>query len=60
MRLLNCSTQLVAANTKVTKSMAPYELDNVVGHRLLVDLNEDDALAREHIGEAVSAVTAGS
>jgi N-acetylneuraminate synthase/sialic acid synthase len=38
--------------------MPPYELDNVVGRALLVDLGEEDALAFEHLGQA--AVTAQS
>ncbi len=40
--------------------MAPYELDNLIGRTLLVDLNEDDAVAHEHIGAAATAATARS
>jgi len=37
--------------------MPPYELDNVIGRQLVVGISEDDALAREHLGEVVTPVT---
>jgi sialic acid synthase len=36
--------------------MPPYELDNVIGRQLVVGISEDDALAREHLGEIVMPV----
>jgi len=40
--------------------MPPYELDNVIGRPLLVDLGEEEALAREHVGPPVATASAGS
>jgi hypothetical protein len=38
--------------------MPPYELDNVIGRTLLVDLAEEDALAFEHLGPVAAPVAA--
>jgi hypothetical protein len=40
--------------------MPPYEIDNVVGRPLLVDLAEEDALAFEHVGPAGAPVQSGA
>lgn len=40
--------------------MPPYELDNIVGRPLLVDLGEEDALAFEHLGPADARVQSGA
>jgi N-acetylneuraminate synthase/sialic acid synthase len=40
--------------------MPPYELEDVLGRPLLVDLGEDTALAGEHLGVAVAPVGAGA
>ena len=40
--------------------MPPYELENVVGRPLLVDLGEESSLSFEHLGPAVETAWAGS
>jgi N-acetylneuraminate synthase/sialic acid synthase len=40
--------------------LAPYELDTVIGRPLLVDVDEEQALAFEHVGPAVVAAGVGS
>jgi hypothetical protein len=40
--------------------MPPYELDNVIGRTLLVDLAEEDALAFEHLGPATATARSGA
>jgi N-acetylneuraminate synthase/sialic acid synthase len=40
--------------------MPPYELDNVIGRTLLVDLAEEDALAFEHLGPATATAQSGA
>jgi N-acetylneuraminate synthase/sialic acid synthase len=40
--------------------MPPYELENVVGRALLVDLSEEQPLAFEHLGPAAAPVQSGA
>jgi len=39
--------------------MPPYELENVIGRSLLVELNEEAPLAHEHLGQVGAAAEAG-
>src|SRR5215218_5034038 len=43
-----------------SEGMPPYELENVVGRPLLVDLGEEDALAFEHLGPATAMAQSGA
>jgi N-acetylneuraminate synthase/sialic acid synthase len=40
--------------------MPPYELDNVLGRRLVLDLGEESPLTHEHLGATASPIGAGA